>query len=64
MRGRKQKASAGRFPCTAALRLRRAPLLPMRDPPPLQIGDIIVLCTNQSAAKTLARVGPSLGGPS
>lgn len=33
MRGRKQKASAGRFPCTAALRRRRAPLSPMRDPP-------------------------------
>ena len=64
MRGRKQKASAGRFPCKprsdAAARHSR----PCATPPPLQIGDIIVLCTNQSAAKTLARVGPSLGGPS
>jgi 3-hydroxy acid dehydrogenase/malonic semialdehyde reductase len=29
----------------------------------VQVADMVVLATNQSAAKSVARVGPSLGGP-
>ena len=29
----------------------------------VQIADMIVVATNQAAAKTVARVGPSLGAP-
>ena len=32
-------------------------------PANVQIADIVVLATNQAAAKAVARVGPSLGGP-
>ena len=32
-------------------------------PKHVQVADLVVLATNQAAAKSVARVGPSLGGP-
>ena len=33
-------------------------------PKHVQIADLVVFCTNQAGPKAVARVGPSLGGPS